>query len=361
MAVATPLTQRRTVLVTGGASFLGRHLVPRLSDDGHSVRILDQAPRPSWVDTATVDYVPADVCDPAAVAQAMTGVDTVVHAAFASPAATPAVLHRVNVEGTRTVLSNAVRAGVRVVVVSSTIVERNLRRHPCLEGAPLSRLAAYRETRAAAEALADDGAAAGASVAVVRPKTFLGPGALGGFALLFELVRRGRGAVVLGDGSNRYQLLDVRDLASALSLLATSHAGGVFHLGCTEYGTVDEDLSGLLRHAGCGGTVHHVPGGVARVALRTLELASLSPAAEWHQLSACGRDSIVSIRRAATELGWQPERGNLDILRDSYDWYVERVRTGAELSTPHPIPASHRHLWRVVDVLLQRTAGPARR
>lgn len=286
----------------------------------------------------------------------MQGVDAVVHAAFAPPERPADEIRRVNVGGTRAVLSSALAGHrPRVVLVSSTIVDRPLRPHPFLHGSPLSRLCAYRDSRIAAEDEVRRAGAAGLSVAVARPKTFLGPGALGAFALLFELIRRGRAVPLLGRGENRYQLLDVRDLAAGLSLLAGSPAKGCFWFGSERFGTTAGDLAALTAHARTSSRVRTIPPAMARLTLRCIELAGLAPLAEWHHLSARGEDSAVDISRARAELGWRPERDNTATLIDSYDWYVE-AREGGRTGTTHPVPGTHRLLAR-----LAATTPPSRR
>ena len=68
------------VLVTGGAGFIGSHVVDLLLAEGHAVRVLDHAPRPEHVDPRA-ELVTADVRDPAAVLAALEGVDAVSHQA----------------------------------------------------------------------------------------------------------------------------------------------------------------------------------------------------------------------------------------------------------------------------------------
>src|SRR5947199_5862796 len=78
------------VLITGGAGFIGSHLADRLLADGHDVRALDNlepqvhpgSERPEYL-AADVELVHADVRDRDAVAQALDGIDTVVHFAAA--------------------------------------------------------------------------------------------------------------------------------------------------------------------------------------------------------------------------------------------------------------------------------------
>ena len=343
----------RTILVTGGASFLGRHVVRRLAEDGWRVRVLDPVPPAPWAAELGVDYRQRDVRDRSAVRAAAAGVEVVLHSGFAPPSRTPAEIVEVNVAGTRNVVEAT--GAARFLLVSSTIVGRAVAAHPMARGAPVSRLAVYRASRVAAEALVARAADSGRSVAVARPKTFLGPGGLGAFAILFDLVARGRQVPVLGPGTNRYQLLDVRDLAVGLSLLAGSEATGYFEFGATSFGTVTEDLSAVLTHAGTGARLRHLPGGLARLAMRAVELSGLAPFSEWHQLSARGQDSVVDTTRARAELGWQSERSNADALVAGYEWLTAGGVGADPAPPPRPVPSAHRVLARLTS------GGPAAR
>jgi len=83
---ATPLAER--ILITGGAGFIGSHLARHLLRQGHEVRALDrldpqvhpERERPAYLDS-DVELIQGDVRDPAAVAEALDGVDAVVHLA----------------------------------------------------------------------------------------------------------------------------------------------------------------------------------------------------------------------------------------------------------------------------------------
>jgi nucleoside-diphosphate-sugar epimerase len=64
-----------------------------------------------------------------------------------------------------------------------------------------------------------------------------------------------------------------------------------------------------------------VPAKPAELALRALELARLSPLAEWHYKTAY-RDSFVDVSRAERLLGWRPRLSNAQALIETYDWYL---------------------------------------
>ena len=169
--------------------------------------------------------------------------------------------------------------------------------------------------------------------------------------MIFDLVRRGRPVPLLGTGQNRYQLLDVRDLADGICLLGTSGAEGIFFFGAREFGTVRDDLHALLDHARTGAHLRYIPSRWARAALRVMELAGMAPLSEWHYLSARGEDSIVDTSRAEQELGWRPGRSNGQALREAYDWYVATVRSRGQAAATHPVPLAHRALQRFTRIL----------
>lgn len=346
------MTARNEAVVLGGGGFLGSHLVPCLLERYAGVHVVDAAPAPAWLAGEAVSYTRADVADHRALTHAMARADVVVHAAFAPPSAAPDRLQEVNVRGTRSVCRAALEAGVgQVVLVSSTIVTAVPRRHPFLRSAALNRLDAYRTTRVAAEAEA--ATFGGFRLAVVRPKTFLGPGRVGGFALVFDLVRRGRAVPLAGPGTNRYQLVDVRDLADGVATLAHRGGDGVFHFGATSFGTVAHDLAVLAERAGTGARLRPLPRAVGRAAVRGIELAGLPPLAEWHHCTALGADSVVDTGRATSELGWSPVRSNAECLVDAYRWYVGDLAARGRAATTHAVPRSHRALRGLVARVLR--------
>lgn len=334
--------------MTGGCGFLGRNLVPHLIELGATVRVVDLAPPPEWLRRLEVEVIEADIADGRAAMGAVAGADTVVHAAFASPHQSVERIWEANVGGTRAVCDAAGSTGAQLIVISSTVVGSPPRRHPLLRDAPLSRLDAYRASRVEAEAVAGSAASGSRRVAVVRPKTFVGPGRVGGFALVFDLIRRGRVVPIAGAGRNRYQLLDIRDLGTALGLLVVQGGDGVYLLGATDFGSIADDLQRLIDAAATGARLRPMPSAAGRAMVRGVELAGLAPLAEWHHLTARGTDSVVDVNRAREELGWEPRHSNAESFVDAYRWYVA---SPTEATTTHPVPASHRALQRVVRVV----------
>ena len=333
--------------ISGGAGFLGLHLSRRALADGHAVRTLDLAPLDEPSLEGQVDELRGDIRDPARARELVAGAGILVHAAAALPiSGARDEIRSVNVEGTATLLAAALEARVRrVVFISTTAVYGVPETHPIDESAPLHGVGHYGRSKIEAEQVLREFERRGLAAVVIRPKTFIGPERLGVFEILFDWIREGRRIYVLGSGRNRYQLLAVEDLVDAIALAASkrSAAGETLNVGATEFGTVRSDLEALIAHAGSSSRATPVPPRPAKIVLRALELARLSPLAEWHYKTA-HRDSYVDVLRAERVLGWKPRHSNADALMQTYDWYIaNRGRVGAAGLT-HRVPWDQRAL-----------------
>jgi len=211
--------------------------------------------------------------------------------------------------------------------------------HPIFEAAPLVGVGQYGESKIEAERVCREFVERGLEVVIVRPKTFIGPERLGVFEILFDWVHDDRRIYMLGDGSNRYQLLAVEDLVEAVVLAARADgvAGEAINAGAQQFDTVRSDLQALVDHAGSGSRLTPVPVKPAEVALRALDLARLSPLAEWHYKTA-HRDSFVDVSKAERLLGWHARLSNAEALCETYDWYLAHRDTLGRAGTTHRVP-----------------------
>ena len=328
------------VSISGGAGFLGLHLARRVLADGGIVRTLDVAPLDDGELERGVEEVRGDIRSEQDVRTLVDGADVLVHAAAALPIqSSRAAIRSVNVEGTANVLAGALSVGVRrVILISSTAVYGVPERHPIVEDDPLVGVGWYGESKIEAEQLAGEFGRRGLDVVIIRPKTSLGPERLGVFEILFDWIRDGRRIPILGDGGNLYQLLAVEDLVDAVVRSFTAPVGGLaVNIGAGAFGTVRDDLQALIDHAGSGSRLFPVPVAPAELSLRALELARLSPLAEWHYKTA-HKDSFVSIDRARELLGWEPRLSNAETLCATYDWYLEHLADMRGAGTTHRVP-----------------------
>lgn len=119
------------VLVTGGAGFIGSHVVDALLERGHEVVVIDSFepavhPEPPTYLDPRATYVRADVNDERAVEEALRGVDAISHQAamvgHGRGAADAPIYARANDLGTAVLLRHAIRAGVARLVLASSMV-----------------------------------------------------------------------------------------------------------------------------------------------------------------------------------------------------------------------------------------------
>jgi UDP-glucose 4-epimerase len=125
---AESVSRSRTALVTGGAGFIGGHIVERLVRDGWTVRVLDDFSSGHEENLSTcaeqIEVVRGDLCDPELIRRASEGAEVIFHegaiASVSRSVAEPERSHAVNLSGTLGVLEAARRSGVRRVVFASS-------------------------------------------------------------------------------------------------------------------------------------------------------------------------------------------------------------------------------------------------
>ena len=331
------------VLVTGGSGFLGINLIRHLFSKGMTdIRTLDLVAF-DYPEKDRVDAVLGDIRDKAMVARCMEGVRFVIHTAAALPLYSEEDIMTTDVDGTRNLLEAAQKAGVeRFVMISSTAVYGIPDHHPLLETDEMIGVGPYGRAKIAAEAECLKAQKNGLCVPVIRPKSFIGPERLGVFALFYDWAFTGHGFPMIGNGKNRYQLLDVEDLCEAIWLTLTlekAKVNDIFNIGAKEFTTMREDYQAVLDAAGHGKKISGFPAAPMIWTLRFLELLKLSPLYKWVYETA-SKDSFVSIEKAERVLGYKPKFSNKDALVRNYRWYVEHVD-----QFQHASGVSHRVPW----------------
>ena len=211
------------VLVTGGAGFIGSHLVRQLVAAHHSVRVLEKpGASVAHLPQDQIEIVFADIRDGAAVARATGDCDVVLHLA-ANPnlwARNPDDFEQINHQGTRHVLEAARSAGARRIVHVSTesILAAARGQEMITEKTQTSlsdMIGPYCRSKWLAEQAAQEAVEAGQPVVIVRPTVAVGPGdlKLGPPSRLICDFCNGRVKAYLDGGLN---LIDVRDAAAGI-------------------------------------------------------------------------------------------------------------------------------------------------
>ncbi len=316
-------TKTQNALITGGSGYFGTLLRDRLLLEGIKVSVFDLTDsddRP-----AGVAFQAGDIRNYSQIRQACEGIEVVYHCVAQVPLARDkALFQSVNVGGAENLLKAALETGVKkVVLLSSSAVFGIPAHNPVSETTPLYPREAYGQAKLQAELLARRyHEQHGLDVTIIRPRTILGHGRLGIFQILFDWIAEGRRVYVLGQGHNRYQFVHAEDLAEACWLAAQQPGFAVYNIGAENFGTMRESLEGLIAHAGTGSRVRGLPMKLTVLGMEAISRLRLAPFAPYHWLM-YGRDMYFDLTPAKTQLGWQPKWGNVEMLCQSYDWYLE--------------------------------------
>jgi nucleoside-diphosphate-sugar epimerase len=312
----------RTILVTGGTGFVGRHVAKTLKREGFRVRALvrDRARLGPIADVVDEVYV-GDLLDPASLVGVCDGVDAVIHSAcavagtFDAGRSAEELFLQVNRDGTLNLAREVLRhRGLRMVHVSSTAAMGTPTESVVNEDTPCRPTTPYQKSKRAAElALLDLHTQQGLNVVMLRPCVVAGEGKDKSELLtLLKLVKRGIFPLVGGRRDIHKPLIDVDDLVSGL-IRAIDHgrAGGIYLVHSDGNHTIGEILDEAARLVGRRRGYITVPLGPAMIAARAFE-AVLKVAPDWNppvttrRLELFVTDRRIDIRRARTELGYEP-------------------------------------------------------
>lgn len=315
-------------LVSGGAGFIGSHLVTALVRRGERVRVLDDLSTGRLENLeplgcgplgsgAPVELVEGSICDPAACRAACQGVSTVFHEAaqVSVPRSIehPEESYEINVMGTLRLLRAAQHAGVeRFVLAASSAAYGDSEVLPKVEDMLPRPLSPYAAGKVAAEHLiAVFAHVHGMRTAALRYFNVFGPRQsddspyTGVIAIFARALLEGRRPTIHGDGEQTRDFTFVENVVEA-NLLAA-----------------ERDLP--------PGAVINVGGG-ERITINALYRAMAeSLESELEPVYAPGRSgdvrhSLASLERARELLGWRPRIGWTEGLARTVTWYAERQR-----------------------------------
>jgi dihydroflavonol-4-reductase len=317
----------KPTLVTGASGFLGWHVARVLGERGHKVRALV---RPSSkLRELDVEPVMGDLRDAGSLDRAVAGCGLVFHVAadYRLWARDPDELYRSNVEGTRSLLEAAQRAGVERVVYTSTVgcigIPKDGLGDETIPVTLEEMAGAYKRSKFLAERVALEFAASGFPVVVVNPTAPIGehdvkPTPTGKIVLDFL---KGAMPAYIDTGLN---LVDARDTATAHLLAAERGRPGERYIVGAENLTLAEILEKLAGLTGIAAPRVKLPYAVVYAAgVVTTGWARLTgrpPLAPLDAVRMAKKKMFVSHTKAARELGFSP--GPVDAaLGRAVEWF----------------------------------------
>ena len=319
------------VFVTGGTGFTGAALVQRLLKEGHNVSVLDNKPGliSSQLEAAGAELHSGSVTDTDQVAEATKGAEVVVHvaAAFRETGSPDSLYKSVNVDGTRIVLEEAVKAGARKFVYCSTQgVHGHIENPPGDETSPIAPADYYQQSKYEGELEVREHAKDQIEFTIIRPTAIYGPGDPERFVMIFRRANKGF-FPMFGSGQTFYHPVYIDNLVDALILAMDpgKGAGEAYIIGDEAYFSID-DLVRLV------GKAIDVEVSVPRFPVWPLIIAGhvcekickpfgINPPIFPRRVDWFRQVRAFRIDKAKKELGYRPRVGIDEGLRKTGEWY----------------------------------------
>jgi UDP-glucose 4-epimerase len=305
------------ILVTGGAGFIGSHLVKALVKAGHSVRVLDNFSTGSLENlgdiAGSVELVVGDVRSYGVVEKAVKGVDAVIHLAalidVAESIEKPDLYFDVNARGTYNIAKAC--KGVSVLVFASTCaVYGEPVKLPVAEDCTIAPKSPYAAAKVAGEAFIQAYSNLyGYRYAILRLFNVYGPKQSKAYAgVIIEFIKRvsrGEPPIIFGDGEQTRDFIHVSDVVEAIIMAITNEkARGVFNIGSGKPVTINQ---------------------LAKLILKLMGREDLKPI---HTTPRPGdiRHSVADITKAREALGFKPRIGLEEGLQSLITTYTHQQK-----------------------------------
>jgi farnesol dehydrogenase len=322
------------LLLVGATGFLGKHVAQRLAEAGHELRVVVRGSSKLDGLPAGAELVRGDVTDADSLKRAAHGCGALFHMAALVKMWVPERerFDEVNVSGFRNVLAAAKAAGARLVYTSSFIAIGPTG----AEAADETRIHPgdryrndYERSKALADALAREAAAAGDDIVMLYPGVVYGPGDMTDGNLVAQMVRdhmNGRLPGIIGPGDRLWSYAFVEDVAAGHVQALAKGRRGERYLLCGENVTMNALFERLHEVAGVRPPKTHIPYALAALMGRTLwawaELTGHPPVFTHEVVDVFREHWAYRTDKAERELGYHKtplEQG----LRRTVEWLRE--------------------------------------
>jgi len=255
----------RKVLVTGGAGFIGSHLVPQLLELGYSVTVLDNLSSGKLenlnavLDHPKFTFKCGDIRDKTLPAEVFNDVDSVIHLAalidISASVADPIQNHEINVDGTFNMLHTSIKHNVKkFIFASSTAVYGDLKALPVQETSAPHPISPYAASKIAGEAYCSAFANCfGLDAIALRFFNIYGLRSQnspysGVITKFIQKIIKGEDLTIDGDGEQTRDFIHVNDIVKAVILtLEQKNLGGEVLNVCTGIPTSVNQLADTLK------------------------------------------------------------------------------------------------------------------
>lgn len=299
------------ILITGATGYVGQNLVSKLSKD-QRVRCFVTIEK-SVGDN--VDFVRGDLSDINSLEEATRGISSVVHLAAVIKSRRREEFVKVNVEGTKNLLSACIKNKVKrfIYISSYDVILRNKND--------------YAFSKIQAEDIVKN---SGLDYIIIRPTVIYGRGDKRNLGMLFGLIKKYSFAPVIGSGNYKLQPVYVEDVVEAIvKCLEIKKAKKTYFVGGPEALTFNEVVNKTSEVLSKRAVKLHIPLPIIKLFLKSYEKVFRNPFMTYNELLSTIEDKTCDISETEKELGFRPisfEEGLKKVFSVALVKTIERQR-----------------------------------
>lgn len=285
------------ILITGITGFVGSHLAARWAAQGHHVRGLVRKPgaRGHLAANVSVEFVQGDITKPETLANAMRGMDAVVHLVAIPYESGSATYTAINAQGTRNVVQAAEAAGVKRFLQQSALAADSKSQY------------AYLRSKGEGE---DAVRASKLNWTIFRPSVLVGEEDEFANALARWLVLTPLAFPLVGDGQARFQPLWIEDMVTLMTqaLNDPKSIGRTYEVGGPEQLTYEAMVKQILFALQRKRLLLKIPVPLMRPVIKIMEIVLPKPPATTSLLDLLNVDNTATPDAVEREFGFKPRR-----------------------------------------------------
>ena len=315
-------------VITGGSGFTGSYLIPELLRRDIEIYNFDLVPFKTELYSEKYHYLQGDVRNiNDLIKMPHEDIDFVCHLAARQFAGDVPFRNRekwffdVNVNGTKNILEYMEHSKIHNLIFFSTDMTYGIPLScPVPPDAPQNPLGPYGKGKVEAEKLIR--AQHNLNATIFRPRLITGAGRLGILEKLFKLIKHNLPVPMIGDGSNRYQMVSIEDCVKA-AVLAIEHnfPNKAFNLGSATPPTTKELLKGIIDHAKSKSVLIPCPASPVKMTLKALDSVGLTLLYP-EQFGIADADVLLKTSETKEVLGWEPSKDDITAMCEAFDNFL---------------------------------------
>ncbi len=287
------------ILVTGGTGFMGSILIKRLVEKGHQVRamVFESDPLLSNLDGIDCEIVAGDITKPHTLKSPMKNVKTLFHLAAVLYSSNPELFHRINYEGTKNVVNNAVEAEIEhFVYISAAAANYKVQ-------------TTYGETKIEAEQLMKE-KRKNTNFTIIRPTLIYGAGGGGQELVMYinQLKKFKLFIPMVGSGNVMKRWVSINDVIGGLTLLVDMPItyNKIYNFGGGSAHTMREYTEMLCRKLDINKTIVSIPVPICYAIAWIFKIVQKNPLLKRDTILGVTMDADFSIEEAKKDIGYNP-------------------------------------------------------